>query len=99
MGTRTATRKDDTWMYVKEPSRLRRRRKDKGISQVQLAALARCTQQYISLIENGDDRDISEKIAERICKYLDVEFDDYFEERATTPAVATPTRGSRTVAA
>jgi transcriptional regulator with XRE-family HTH domain len=75
-------------MYVKDGTRIRRRRRDKGLSQVQLAALARCTQQYISLIEQGLDRDISEKLAERICTYLDIELEDYFEERRTAPVAA-----------
>jgi transcriptional regulator with XRE-family HTH domain len=84
-------------MYVKDGTKIRRRRRDKGLSQVQLAALARCTQQYISLIEQGLDRDISEKLAERICTYLDISLDDYFEERRSAvraPDVATNTRGA-----
>jgi transcriptional regulator with XRE-family HTH domain len=69
------------WMYSKDPARLRRRRRDKRLSQVQLAALVGCTQQYVSLLESGADRDCSEKIAERICRYLDVDLEDLFEER------------------
>jgi putative transcriptional regulator len=68
-------------MYVKEPNKLRRRRKDKGFSQQQLAALVGCTQQYISLMEAGDDRDCSEKIAERVSRWLDCELEDLFDER------------------
>lgn len=81
-------------MYVKDAGRIRRRRRDKHFSQVQLAALAGCTQQYISLIERGLDRDISEKIAERICRYLDVDLEDYFDERriVRVPEDATVTR-------
>lgn len=84
------------WMYVKEPTKLRRARKKKHLSQVQLAALAGCTQQYISLLESGDDRDCSEKIAERICRYLDVDLEDYFIENviARDPQVATVSRGA-----
>lgn len=95
------TKREDIWMYVKDPNKLRRRRRDKGLSQVELAALARCTQQYISLIEQGDDRDVSEKIAERICRYLDIDLEDYFEERRASrnPSVTTPSRvGSKAVA-
>lgn len=90
------TPKNEVWMYVKDGSRLRRRRRDKRLSQVQLASLARCTQQYVSLIERGLDRDISERIAERICTYLDVNLEDYFEERRVirVPSDATGTRGS-----
>lgn len=92
----------EVWMYVKDGARIRRRRRDKGLSQVQLSALAGCTQQYVSLIEQGLDRDISEKIAERICRYLDIELEDYFEERriVRVPTVATISRdGSSRVSA
>lgn len=81
-------------MYVKDPAKLRRRRRDKQMSQKQLAALSDCTQQYISLLESGDDRDCSEKIAERICRYLDVDLEDYFEARSLSrmPSVTTSSR-------
>lgn len=86
----------EVWMQVKDPSRLRRRRRDKGFSQKQLASLVDCTQQYISLLESGNDLDCSEKIAERISKWLDVDLEDYFEERELVrrPAVATASRGA-----
>lgn len=89
---RYATR--EVWMFVKDHEKLRRRRRDKGFSQKQLAALVDCTQQYISLLESGNDSDCSEKIAERICRWLDVELEDYFEERSLTrmPAVTTDSR-------
>lgn len=82
-------------MFVKSPEKLRRRRRGQGLSQVQLAALAGCTQQYISLIEKGDDRDVSEKIAEKISRFLNVDLEDYFDERRVSrmPSVATPSRG------
>lgn len=85
-------------MYVNDPAKLRRRRKDKGFSQKQLAALVDCTQQYISLLENGTDSDCSERIAERICRWLDIDLEDYFEERSVLrmPAVATDSRVSST---
>lgn len=68
-------------MFVKDPARLRRRRKAKGFSQAQLAALCGCTQQYISLIEGGTDRDCSEKIAGKITRWLDCDLEDLFDER------------------
>lgn len=88
------------WMYVKEPTKLRRARKNRHLSQVQLAALVGCTQQYISLMEQGDDRDCSEKIAERICRYLDVDLEDYFVEHHVTrdPQVATVSRDAGSAA-
>lgn len=98
MGASARPRRVEVWMYVTKPEGLRRRRRDKHLSQVQLAALAGCTQQYISLIESGDDRDVSEKIAERICRYLDISLEDYFEERRLVrmPSVATASRGGST---
>lgn len=75
-------------MYVKDPARLRRRRKDKGLAQQQLAALVGCTQQYISLLESGRDRDCGERVAEKIARWLDVDLEDFFEERTVTPAPA-----------
>lgn len=84
----------EVWMYVKDGPRLGRRRRARGISQSQLAALAKCTQQYVSLIERGVDTDVSERIALAICKWLDIELEDYFEERSVvvTPTVATSSR-------
>lgn len=83
-------------MYVKDPTRLRRRRRDKGFSQKQLASLVDVTQQYISLLESGNDNDCSEKVAERICRWLDVDVEDFFEERSIVrlPQVATGSRVS-----
>jgi len=83
-------------MFVKNPSKLRRRRKDRGLSQVQLAALCGCTQQYISLVENGGDSDVSERVAEKIARWLEVDLEDFFDERraVSTPMVASPSRGT-----
>jgi DNA-binding XRE family transcriptional regulator len=82
-------------MRVKDPDKLRQRRRAK-YSQKQLAALVDCTQQYISLLEKGTDTDCSERIAERICHWLDVDLEDYFETNVVvrTSAVATASRGS-----
>lgn len=71
-------------MFVKDGGRIRRRRKDRGLSQVQLAALCGCTQQYISLVEQGDDNDVSERIAEKIARWLEVDLEDYFDERRSS---------------
>lgn len=98
--TTTRRRKVVVWMIVKDATKLRRRRRDKHLSQVQLAALVGCTQQYISLMETGIDRDCTEKIAERICRYLDVDLEDYFDERRVVSGerVTTVSRGSGTAA-
>lgn len=101
MSTRKHPRRVEVWMYVRDPLKLRRRRRDRHLSQVQLAALVGCSQQYISLMEQGDDRDVSEKIAERISKYLDVPLEDFFDEHEIVPAapIATPKRAGSGVAA
>lgn len=84
-------------MYVLDPTRLRTRRRSKGLTQEQLAIFARCTQQYVSLLESGRDRDCSEDIALRVCKALDIELEDYFELRETSSnsGVATDSRVAR----
>jgi transcriptional regulator with XRE-family HTH domain len=81
-------------MIVRDGSRMRRKRKDAGYSQADLAALAGCTQQYISMLENGTDLDCSERIAEKIAKRLNVDLEDLFEERqlVRTQPVTTPSR-------
>lgn len=85
----------EVWMYVIDPNKLKRRRREKGLTQEQLAVFGRCTQQYVSLLESGRDRDCSEDIALRIAKALDVTLEDYFEAREVvrTTAVATASRG------
>lgn len=86
----------EAWMFVLDPVRLKIRRKHKGLTQEQLAIFARCTQQYVSLLESGRDRDCSEDIALRICKALDIELEDYFEVRelSADPVIATASRGA-----
>lgn len=81
-------------MYVIDPGKLQRRRKSKGLTQGQLAIFARCTQQYVSLLESGRDRDCSEDIALRMAKALDIDLEDYFEAREVSRVepVATPSR-------
>lgn len=98
MGRTSKNRKRvEAWMIVKDGTKMRRRRRDKHLSQVQLASLVGCTQQYISLMENGDDRDCSEKIAERICRYLDVDVEDMFTEHRVIRdhSITTTSRASR----
>ena len=85
----------EVWMIVIDPGKLQRRRKAKGLTQMQLSIFARCTQQYISILESGRDRDCSEDIALRVSKALDVDLEDYFEARELTrnPPIATDSRG------
>jgi transcriptional regulator with XRE-family HTH domain len=89
-------------MKVRNAARLKSRRRSRGYTQAQLASLVGCTQQYISALEAGVDHDCSERIANRISKFLDIERDDYFTEMVVIrkPAVTTSSRGSsRDVAA
>lgn len=81
-------------MLVIDPAKLKRRRKAKGLTQEQLAIFSRCTQQYVSLLESGVDRDCSEDIALRISKALDIDLEDYFEAREIirTPGITTVSR-------
>lgn len=88
-------RRIESWMHVKDNRKLRRRRRDKHITQVQLAALVGITQQYVSALESGVDADCSERVAERICRYLDVDLEDYFVDHAIVRdgRIATSARG------
>lgn len=78
--TRTPT-PTETWMRVIDPTKIRRRRLDKGFTQSQLAALAGCSQQYISMLESGVDHDCSDRIARQVARWLDVNREDLFEAR------------------
>lgn len=73
------TRKE-FWMRVKDPDKIRRKRKLKHLSQAELAYLTKHSQQAISLIERGEMRNISEDFALLIAARLDVEdWEDLFE--------------------
>ncbi len=84
----------EVWMYVIDPAKLKRTRKAAGLTQGDVAYKAKCTQQYVSILESGRDRDCSEDIAIRICKVLSVDLEDYFEAREVVrmPAIATGSR-------
>lgn len=69
------------WMKITNPERIATRRRRLGYTQANLADLVGCTQQYISLMENGTDPDCSEAIALKLCKRLDLDLEDVFEER------------------
>lgn len=82
-------------MFVKDPGRLRRRRTTMGLTQQQLAALVGSSQQYISLLESGKDRDCSERITLKLCRWLEVDPEDYFEARPPSgKSVSPPPRPS-----
>lgn len=89
-------RRTEVYMRVIDPAKLRRARKRAGYTQDELARLARMAQQYVSMLETGADKDCSEQIAERICKYLDIDLGDYFAPISTSrvSTVTTPSRGT-----
>ncbi|MCL1900071.1 MAG: helix-turn-helix domain-containing protein [Promicromonosporaceae bacterium] len=79
-------------MRVKDPAQIRRWRKQRHFSQLDLALLARRTQQAISLVESGKMRDLSEGLAVAIASRLDVPLEELFEVHDDTgcPAQQTP---------
>lgn len=78
----------ETWMRVKDPAALRRRRKNKHFSQADLAFLVRKSQNTISLLELGKQKTLSEDLAVAIAARLDCDWEDLFvlEERELVPA-------------
>lgn len=79
-------------MKVTHPERLYRERLRKGYSQTDLGALVGVTQQYISLLESGKDRDCSGELAMRISQRLDIDLEYAFEHPPThaMPHVPSP---------
>jgi transcriptional regulator with XRE-family HTH domain len=84
-------------MRVKDPAQMRRLRKSKHYSQEQLAFLVRKTQQSISLIENGEMRNISEDFAIALAGRLDRDWEELFEahEGAAIPAATNAVHRNR----
>jgi DNA-binding XRE family transcriptional regulator len=83
-----------TWMKLRDRARLRRERRRNNYTQTDLANLVGIAQQYISAMETGTDLDCSERVAEKICRYLDIELEDLFEpgKRFRTPEVTSNSR-------
>jgi transcriptional regulator with XRE-family HTH domain len=87
-------------MRVKDPAAVKRWRERRGLSQRDLAMLTRCSQASISLIETGRMRTITEALALKIAKRLDVPWEDLFDARelsrvpAMTAGVHTSTRAA-----
>lgn len=77
-------------MKVKEPSALKRARAKAGLTQRELAFLARCSHTTIYLLEKGEMVTLSDDLALRISKRLQRDVEDLFVERAalTVPVVA-----------
>ena len=73
-------------MRVREGAALRRRRERLGLSQRELAFLARpCSQTTIYLLETRKMTTLTEELARRIARRLDVPLEALFEDRASVP--------------
>lgn len=68
-------------MHVPDGARIRRWRKQRRLTQRELAFLVRRTQSTIYLIETGRLRAISEDLALALAARLDVPWEDLFEAR------------------
>ncbi len=82
-------------MRVREGAALRRRRERLGLTQRELAFLARpCSQTTIYLLETCKMTTLTEELAMRIARRLDVPVEVLFEDRAprALPRVATDQR-------
>lgn len=84
----TLVRKE-TWMRVKDPAALRRRRKNKRFSQEDLAHLVRRSQNTISLLELGKMKTLTEDLAIAIAARLECDWEDLFvlEESEVAPTI------------
>ena len=82
-------------MRVREAAALRRRRERLGLTQRELAFLARpCSQTTIYLLENRKMTTLTEGLAQRIARRLDVPLEDLFEDRTSLGATQ-PATGQR----
>ncbi|ANW63976.1 transcriptional regulator [Mycobacterium sp. djl-10] len=80
-------------MEVIDPAKVRRKRKQKRLTQRDLAFLVRRTQTTIYKIENGQLKNISEDLAIAIAARLDCDWEDLFVAHEA-PAVAEVSIGS-----
>lgn|GEM_PF-1735803 len=69
----------ESWMRVKDPQALRRKRLNRKYSQRDLAYLVRRSQNTIYLLENGKMKTLSEDLALLLAARLEVDWEDYFE--------------------
>ncbi|WP_082899993.1 helix-turn-helix transcriptional regulator [Rhodococcus phenolicus] len=71
-------------MKVKDPEKIRRWRRRRGLNQDQLAYLTGCTQQAISVIETGKMTTLSEELALAIAKHVECPWEDLFDAHEST---------------
>lgn len=65
-------------MKLKDPDQLQRWRKRRDLKQWELAVLSGCTQQTISLLETGKMTTLSEDLANKIAKRLELPWEELF---------------------
>lgn len=70
----------EVWMKVIDGSKIAVARKRAGLTQYDLAALARCTQAAISGLETGNMKGCSEDLALAVCKWVDRDISELFEK-------------------
>lgn len=94
---RRTRRRTGGWMKLKPGGgdRLRRARRRLMMSQRDLAYLARCSQNTISLLEQEKMTTLSEDLACQIAKRAGIDWEDLFEARQS-PGVRRVTSGART---
>ena len=66
--------------------RIKQIREQKNISQEQLANLLEISQSKLSKIENGRLKKIEMKLVLKFCKNIDIELDEFFENKDTVDA-------------
>ena len=89
-----------SWMRVRDREALKRWRLRRDLTQRQLAYLIGASQTTVHLLETGGMRTLSEALALKVAKRLDVPWEDLFEAReaprvpGVTNGVATSNRGA-----
>ena len=63
--------------------KIKKLREEKNLSQEQLANLLEISQSKLSKIENGRLKKIEMKLVLKFCKNLDINLDDFFENKET----------------
>jgi transcriptional regulator with XRE-family HTH domain len=66
--------------------RIKQLREQKNLSQEQLANLLEISQSKLSKIENGRLKKIEMKLVLKFCKNIDIELDEFFENKDTVDA-------------
>ena len=63
--------------------KIKKLREEKNLSQEQLANLLEISQSKLSKIENGRLKKIEMKLVLKFCKNIDIELDEFFENKDT----------------